>query len=408
VRTVDVAPTLLALAGAPVPAGLDGEPLLGRSVCGRTSYTESFLPFFTYKWYPLRSLSTDRFFYLKAPASSIYQLPSDPDEKTDLARQQPSALRLWEKRLRDLLRTAGETLDAPVRAENALSEEQRRQLASLGYLSGGSGGAVQGRLPDPREMVGLARSLHAATALVQSNKCPEALPVFQDIVRRDPHNFPALNLAAFCLQEAGRLDTALDLFQRASRENELSATPVANAAGCLMRLGRKAEAEKEFRRALALDPTLGEAASNLARMLRERGAKEEALRVLDAALAAGSHEEQVFEERGNVLADLGRLSDALHDFRESARRNPLDPVPLENAAHAAYRLGQTREAVQLYERLLQIQPNRLDAWKAAGAIYLYDLDQEEDALRCFRRALTLEIDPAERAKLESLVRELGG
>jgi choline-sulfatase len=407
VRTADVAPTLLALAGAPVPAGLDGEGLLGRRVCGRTSYSESFLPFFSYKWYPLRSLSTDRFLYLKAPASSIYQLPSDPEEKADLARQQPAALRLWEKRLRNLLAAAGETLDAPVRPETALSEEQRRQLASLGYLGGGSGGAVPQTLPDPRERTGLARSLHAATGLVQRNKCPEALPALQDVVRRDPHNFPALNLTAHCLEQAGRLDSALAAYRQASRENELSAAPVANAAGCLFKLGRRAEAETEYRRALTLDPTLGEAAASLARLLRERGAKDEALRVLDAVLAAGSHAEQAYKERGILLAEMGRLSEALRDFRESARRNPLDPAPLENAAQAAYRLGQTREAVQLYERLLQIQPNRLDAWKVAGAIYL-DLEDEESALRCFRRALTLEIDPAERQKLNALIRELGG
>ena len=222
VRTADVAPTLLALAGAPVPAGLDGATLvgatlLGRKVCGRTSYSESFLPFFAYKWFPLRALSDDRFLYLYAPR----------------------------------------------------------------------------------------------------------------------------------------------------------------------------------------------AAAHLARLLRGRRQNAEALRVLDAALAAGSHEEQVFEEGGHALAALGRLADALRDFRESARRNPLDPAPLENAAQVAYRLGQPRDAVQLYERLLQIQPNRLDIWKAAGALYL-DLDDGESAQRCFRRALTLEIDPAEREKLEMLLRELGG
>jgi len=407
VRTADVAPTLLALAGAPVPAGLDGEGLLGRKVCGRTSYTESFLPFFSYKWYPLRSLSTDRFLYLHAPESSVYQLPSDPDESHDLARQQPGAVRLWEKRLRELLAAAGETLDAPVRTANALTEEQRRQLASLGYMAGGSGGTVQRSLPDPRTMTGLAAALHDATALVQQNKCSEALPALQDVVKRDPHNFPAISLTGYCLEQAGRHESALAAYQRASQENELSAVPVANAAGCLLKLGRRAEAEKEYRRALALDPTLGEAAANLGRLLRERGLKEESLRVLDAAITAGTHEEQVFEERGNVLIDLGRLADALRDFRESARRNPLDPLPLENAAHAAYELGQVREAAQLFERLLQIQPNRLDAWKAAGALYL-QLDDGENAMRCLRRALTFEYDPAEREKLLALIRELEG
>ncbi len=407
VRTADVAPTLLALAGAPVPAGLDGASLLGGKVCGRTSYSESFLPFFAYKWYPLRSLSTDRFLYLHAPQSSIYQLPSDPGETADLAAQQPGAVRLWEKRLRALLQAAGETLDAPMRTESALSEEQRRQLSSLGYLAGGSGGAVRRDLPDPRRRMDLANALHAASALVQQNKCPDALPALQDVVRRDPHNVPAIRLTGFCLEQAGRLESALAAYRQASRENELAAEPLASAGACLIKLGRRAEAEIELRRALTLDPTLGPAAAQLGRLLRERGLKTEALRVLDAALAAGTHEEQVYEERGNALAELGRLDDALRDFREAARRNPLDPLPLEKAAQISYQLGKPRDAALLYERLLQIQPNRLDAWKAAGALYL-ETDDNENAVRCFRRALTLEFDPAEREKLAALVKELGG
>ncbi|HEY9419876.1 MAG TPA: hypothetical protein VIW92_00535, partial [Thermoanaerobaculia bacterium] len=62
----------------------------------------------------------------------------------------------------------------------------------------------------------------------------------------------------------------------------------------------------------------------------------------------------------------------------------------------------------LYEQLLRLQPNRLDLWKTAGALYLYDLDDRASAARCFRRALTLEVNPAERVKLEELMRELDG
>jgi choline-sulfatase len=410
VRTADIAPTLLALAGVPVPtgpAGLDGQALLplpaaGKG-CDRMSYSESFLPFFAYKWYPLRSLSTDRFFYLHAPQSSLYQIPADPQEKTDVAAQQPGAMRLWEKRLRDQLETAQETLDAEVRPENVLSEEQRRQLASLGYMGGGSGGAVRPDLPDPRHMADVADALHAAAADVQQGKCQEALPRLQDIVKRDPHNFPALSLAGSCLEDAGRIDSALALFQRASKENELSAVPVANAAGCLKKLGKNAEAEKEYRHALALDASLGEAASNLAQLLRERGERAEALRVLDVSVAAGSYSSEVYLERGLIAAEMDRLQDALRDFRESSHRNPANPVPWENAARAAYRLGRQREAVQLYEQLLRLQPGRGELWKTAGAIYLYDLKDDSDALRCFRTALNLEADPAERQKIEEII-----
>jgi choline-sulfatase len=412
VRTADVAPTLLALAGVPRPQGpgaMDGESLLPLSkgkACGRTSYSESFLPFFAYKWYPLRSLSTDRFFYLHAPKSSLYQIPSDPDEKTDIGSEQPGALGLWEKRLRGQLKAAGEELDSEVRQENVLSEEQRRQLASLGYL-GGSGGSVRPDLPDPRSMADIADALHDAAADIQQGKCKEALPRLQEIVKKDPHNFPALTLAGNCLEDAGRWDSALALFQRASKENELSAVPVANAAGCLKKLGKRAEAEKEYRRALALDASLGEAASNLAQLLGERGERAEALKVLDASIASGSYSSEVHLERGLIEVGLNRLEDALSDFREAAHRNPVNPVPLENAARAAFRLGRHREAVDLYEQLLRLQPGRGDLWKTAGALYLYELKDGADAERCFRRALTLETDPGEREKIEETLDEIG-
>ena len=410
VRTADVAPTLLGLAGVPVPPGLDGQGLLPLGAagkgCDRTSYTESFLPFFAYKWYPLRSLSTDRFFYLHAPKSSLYQIPSDPNEAADLAAQQPGAMKLWEKKLRDQLKAAGEPLDSEVRPENVLTEEQRRQLASLGYAGGGSGGAVRPDLPDPRGMADIAQALHDAAADIQQGKCSESLPKLQAIVKRDPHNFPALSLAGSCLLEADRAESALNLFQRAMKENELSAVPVANAAGCLKKLGKRDEAEKEYRHALTLDPSLGEAADNLAQILREKGNRTEALKVLDASIAAGSYSSEVHLERGLIEAEMDRLADALRDFREAARRNPANPVPLENAAKAAYRLGQQREAVQFYEQLLRLQPSRGEIWKTAGAIYLYEIKDNADALRCFRRALILETNPAEKQKLEAVIDDL--
>jgi tetratricopeptide (TPR) repeat protein len=74
----------------------------------------------------------------------------------------------------------------------------------------------------------------------------------------------------------------------------------------------------------------------------------------------------------------------------------------------AYDLKRFRDASLLYEQLLRIAPNRSDLWKTEGAIYLYELEDRDAALRCFRRALLLEPDPGEKAKLEGLVKELGG
>jgi len=411
VRTADVAPTLLAMAGAAAPARLDGASLLpvpGGRTCSRQSYSESFLPFFSYKWYPLRSLGGDRFLFLKAPKSSLYDLTADPGEARDLAPAQAAAVKTWGQRMVEFLRGLGESLDVPVKPENVLSEEQRRQLASLGYLGGAAEGPVTASLPDPRAMTGVAQDLRRATIAVQQERCGEALPELQSIIKRDPHNFPALSLAGFCLRQAGRTESALAAFQRAAKENDLNAVPVADAASCLLALGRKEEAEREFRRALALDPSQSMAAANLARMLRRRGDRKEAQAVLESALRAGARESDVYLERGLARAESGGLEAALGDFREALRRDPRNPVPIENAAQAAFQLGRHRESVQLYEQLLRLQPGRADLWKTTGAIYLYNLDEPAEALRCFRRALTLESDPAERARLEDLIQDLDG
>ncbi len=341
VRTVDVTPTLLSLAGVAPPADLDGQSLLPLpdDRASRRTYSESFLPFFAYKWYPLRALAEDRRLYLQAPRPGLYAEDVPGAEEKDLAAAEPAAAAHLRGTLAALLKARGEGLEPAVRADNVLSAEQRRQLASLGYSGGGAGGQVTGALPDPRAMTGIAQALHAAAADVQQGRCTQALPELQRIVQRDPHNFPALDLAGTCLKQAGRLDSALALFERSAKENPLSSVPVANAAGALLALGRKPEAEREYRHALTLEPTQAEAAANLARLLRERGDRTGAAAVLDRALAGGAHAPEIFAERGMARAESGDMAGALADFREAARRSPADPVPIDNAAHAVLRAG---------------------------------------------------------------------
>ncbi len=410
VRTVDVAPTLLALAGLAQPTGLDGEPLLplpDPARCQRQSYSESFLPYFAYRWYPLRAVSDGQELFLAAPQPALFRLDAGGRSRGEVT--QPQELESWDRRLRDWLGRLGETLTAAVRAENVLNDNQRRQLAALGYLGTASGGGeISADLPDPRQRTAVAASLHDAARLVQEKRYREALPALQAIVAEDPHNFPALTLAGLCLKETGRLDTALKLFMQAAKENELSAVGPANAAGVLLALGRQADAEREYRHALALDPSLPEAATNLARLLREKAERGAALRVLDEAIAAGALAAEVYLERGVGRAESGKVTEALDDFREAARRDPADPVPLDNAARAAYQLGRAREAATHYEALLRLAPDRLDVLKTLGSLYLYELEDRPAALALFRRALRLEPEPGERQKLLALIAELGG
>lgn len=407
VRTADIAPTLAGLAGLPAVEGLDGRSLLttgGSNPCDRVSYSESFLPFFAYKWYPLRALSDGRALFLQAPRPSLFRLDVDPGETTDLAAAEPATAELWRARLERLLAAAGESLEPSVQPGDGLTDEQVRQLASLGYLGGGAGGAVSRELPDPRSRLDVARDLHAAAADVQQGRCPEALRSLTRIVRDDPRNFPALCLAGQCLRDVGRLEEAVALFRRASEENERSPVPAANLGALYLDLGRGAEGERELARALVLDPADAVSAARLARRRAETGRAADALKILDEARAAGALDAALFRERGALLAGAGRLEEALADFREAARRDPLDPVAIENAGRAAFALGRPRDALIHYETLARLAPSRGDVWKTIGSLALETGDRDR-ADQAFRAALRLETDPAERAALERLLAE---
>jgi arylsulfatase A-like enzyme/DNA-binding SARP family transcriptional activator len=406
VATADVAPTLLELGRLAPPAGLDGRSLLVPDRgCGGTSYAESFLPFFAYKWYPLRALSDGRALYLQAPQPALYALDADPAEERDLAAAEPALVALWRGRLERLLAAAGERLDAAFEGGSALDRAQVEQLAALGYLAGGAGGAVSDALPDPRARVELARRLHEAAAKVQQGLCAEVLRELDALVDADPRNFPALCLAGECLRDAGRNERAIDLFRRAAQENPRSPVPPANLGAALLALGQVEEGERELRRALALDPTDGVSAARLARSLESRGRAAEALALLDAARSAGSRLPDLFVERGTLLAAAGRVEEALADFREAAKRDPQSAEAAENVARALYQLGRAKEALFAYQALLRLAPARLDVWKTVGALALA-ADEPGTALEAFRAALRLETDAAERAALEAVIAEL--
>jgi tetratricopeptide (TPR) repeat protein len=81
-------------------------------------------------------------------------------------------------------------------------------------------------------------------------------------------------------------------------------------------------------------------------------------------------------------------------------------VALENAARAAYRLGRVEQAAGLYRRLAELDPGQAGPWKTLGALRLYELSDPAGARRAFERALAVESDPAERARLEELLAEI--
>jgi arylsulfatase A-like enzyme len=157
-RTVDVAPTLLELAGRRAALGL-GASLVG-ALAGRASlpdtlaYLESIKTRLFYGGSGLKALRSRDAKFVWAPRPELYDLAVDPGETRNLAERRPDLVARWSRVLEDFVREIQEADLAAVEAYRP-DAELREGLASLGYLGGDGGGEEEMRLEghDPKDLV---------------------------------------------------------------------------------------------------------------------------------------------------------------------------------------------------------------------------------------------------------------
>jgi len=363
VGLVDVAPTVLALAGArPLPdiRGRDLTPAwLGATFEPREIYAESMATHLDYGWSPLWGLRTGRYQYIRAPRRELYDLRNDPGETQNVARRHPEVA----ARLETLLTRR---LAAGPRAESGLSspldEEERARLQSLGYVVPESGAAlrrvpidVEG--PDPKDEIGVLAVLGEAQRDIQANRLKRALRRLAAI-RGGGTAVPALRAAIlvatgdFASAEAharlvlaaepdrpdlwivlgralagqSRIGEARFAFERAARLEPGSLEAQTFLGGACQELGHSDEAIRAFERARQIDPTSAEPNWRLATLYFNRGSRDEATAILQDLAAEGVPLAPAASARV-VLAEAraGNLDAARKRLAAARLKHPEDP-----------------------------------------------------------------------------------
>ena len=146
VRTADILPTMLTLAGIEQPQWCIGSRLPGIDYAGNGSvnpqvmpyahaaYSETFVPRLAHEWCELRSIRTTEWKLVEGPRYELYDMVNDRGEMTNVADENTAvrdslALLLDEVAFWSVRQgaDAGESLE--------LSEQQRKKLESLGYIT---------------------------------------------------------------------------------------------------------------------------------------------------------------------------------------------------------------------------------------------------------------------------------
>lgn len=276
VRLIDVAPTLLALSGAPALGSTDGRdlaPLLaGREETPRSGYMETLATQFDHGWSPLFGIRSGRYKFIRAPRPELYDLVRDPTEIHNQFEAEPEIAAQLDGLLAEHVSTPGRTT-APHRT---VPEAERRQLESLGYVVPGE--PASGRLgvvggPDPKDRIGILGVIASAHAALSEGRPADALELLE--AHEDSGSVVAAMRAAAAL-------TVGD-FARAARDAREVLRVQPKRPDIEMILARALEAGGDvsgaleaYRRCVALDPTAAAAHRGVGRTLLALGDREAA------------------------------------------------------------------------------------------------------------------------------------
>jgi choline-sulfatase len=191
-------------------AGLDGAGSL-RAPTPEVVVGEAMRPFLSYGWQPQVMAVQGAHKAIRAGRVEAYDVVADPAESRDLGDTPLS------RELRDALRDYPVPSLAGPPPSDGLGAEEKRQLASLGYVSGGAAPVVRAGAPRPADRTALLEQLEKAADLFVREEYAAVIPPLRRIVAEDPGNLDAwlrLATAHSSLRQDARAE---DAFEEAAR-----------------------------------------------------------------------------------------------------------------------------------------------------------------------------------------------
>jgi Tfp pilus assembly protein PilF len=150
------------------------------------------------------------------------------------------------------------------------------------------------------------------------------------------------------------------------------------------------EAIIEYRRAVQADPRLGPARLQLAQAYATTGDGVNALREFVRAADLMPEDSEAQRKAGTFMLLAGQFQDAQGLAQRMLQRNPNDINAHILLANSLAGLKDTEGSVAAFEKAVSLDPNRATTYAEMGSIQLY-AGRKEDAEKAFRKAI--ELDP---------------
>jgi choline-sulfatase len=194
-RLLDIAPTVLAEAGIPVPAEMRGQSLIriaqASSQTDQPAYSRSELPQRGFGCSVLESWRAGKYLYIRAPKPELYDLSSDPAANHNLAGSAKATL--------DTIASQLQAFDSHLandvaKSQGALTPSEIQKLASMGYVGlqkSGSGVNAAAEGANPKDAIDAINKTLGAISDLEGGRPEKAIPVLRQIVATQPSMYLA-------------------------------------------------------------------------------------------------------------------------------------------------------------------------------------------------------------------------
>ena len=357
VSIVDVAPTVLRLAGLAVPGEMQGRDLFSGSGDPHEVYAETLYPR-ALGWSALTALVEERW-KVVAPeggGEELYDIANDPAERENAAGRRPEVVQAAVSRLAAIKRAEAAPASAPA------SAEAQERLRALGYVgSAPPTKPARGGVINPAGQIATWVAFEEALDLLGTGSAREALARLGALHAANPGAQVIAATYASALSEQGRHRQALAIYRSAVRRWPDDSMLFHDLAAAAQRAGLRDEAARAERAAIALDPRNAAAHNGLGLLLVDANRIDEATHAFELAVAADPSSAEYWSNLGNAKRASGDRTGAEAAYRSALGSDPGSPDALNGLGVLLVETGRAREAVPFLERATASDPTLWEA-----------------------------------------------
>lgn len=355
VRLVDLAPTLLELAGARPIEGIHGRsllPLVRGETETRVAYVETLATQLDLGWSPLLGVRTRDHKYIRAPQPELYDLRSDPQETHNLALVEPERTRDLDAVLETHLEDA-----RPLTASVELDDDERARLESLGYVVptattfGPQVGVVGG--PNPRDQMQDVMNMQLARDALGAGRGKDALEI---LARVQTDGLQVVRTRAIAAIDADQPEHAIEVLEPLRTRGDAAVPDLTLLGMAYLAAGQLDEAREALEAARAADPKAHGPPVSLGLLALEQGDFEAADRWFAEGGSLAPQSDVGNFYRAIVRLHQGRTDDADLLLRDVDAGFLTDPTNALRLALAERRVGRTDRAAERLVRALDERP----------------------------------------------------